>query len=78
MRYQLGRLEKRAALAQQRRQQDISRHAHELCTALYPHKNLQEREVAGIYFVARYGPQLIAELKATAEASIAEHQVFYL
>ncbi|MEO6119780.1 MAG: bacillithiol biosynthesis cysteine-adding enzyme BshC, partial [Terriglobales bacterium] len=78
MRYQLQRLEQRAALAEQRRQQDIARHAHEIFSALYPHKNLQEREVAGIYFVARYGLQLIADLKAEALASTADHQVFYL
>lgn len=78
MRYQLSRLEQRAALTLQRRQQDIARHAHEISTALYPHKNLQEREVAGIYFVARYGPQLIADIKAQAQAATADHQVFCL
>lgn len=78
MRYQLTRLQQRAALAEQRRHQDIARHAHEITTALYPHKNLQEREVAGIYFVARYGLQLIAGLKSLANPTTAEHQVFYL
>ncbi len=78
MRYQLTRLEQRAALALERRQQDLARHAHAIASALYPHKNLQEREVAGIYFVARYGPQLIADLKALARTATADHQVFYL
>ncbi|HUS18679.1 MAG TPA: bacillithiol biosynthesis cysteine-adding enzyme BshC [Terriglobales bacterium] len=78
MRYQLNRLEQRAALAQQRRGQDIARHAHELSTALFPHKSLQEREVAGIYFVARYGFQLISDLKSRARAATSDHQLFYL
>jgi bacillithiol synthase len=78
MRYQLGRIEQRAALAQQRRDHDIARHAHEISNALYPHKNLQEREIAGIYFVARYGAQLIADLKAQTRAATADHQIIYL
>lgn len=78
MRYQLQRLEQRAALAQQRRQEDITRHAHELATALYPHKSLQEREVAGVYFLARYGTELIAGLKAQANPASADHLLLYL
>lgn len=78
MRYQLQRLEQRAALAQQRRQEDLARHAHEIATALYPHKNLQEREVAWVYFLARYGTQLIAELKAQADPASSDHLLLYL
>jgi len=77
MRYQLQRLEQRAALAQQRRQDDIARHAHEIATALYPHKSLQERQVAGVYFLARYGMQLIAELKAHTDPASADHLLLY-
>lgn len=78
MRYQLQRLEQRAALAQQRRQDDIARHAHEIATALYPHKNLQERGVAGAYFLARYGIQLIAAIKAEGDPASADHLLLYL
>jgi bacillithiol synthase len=78
MRYQLERLEQRAALAQVRRQEDLARHAHELANALFPHKNLQEREVAGVYFIARYGTKLLCDLKAAIEPRVADHQLLYL
>lgn len=78
MKYQLSRLQQRAALAEQRRNADLIRHAHELTSALYPHKNLQEREVAGVYFIARYGMQLIDSLKDSTQSACPDHQVVYL
>lgn len=78
MRYQLTRLEQRAALSETRRNEEIVRHAHEIASALYPHKSLQEREVAGVYFVARYGSGLITGLKEQIQPRSAEHQVLYL
>jgi len=44
------------------RNEVIARHADTLSHFLYPNRALQEREVAGISFVARYGPQLLADL----------------
>lgn len=78
MRYQLGRLEQRAALAETRRNEELPRHAHDIASALYPHKNLQEREIAGAYFVARYGTALIHQLQDEIQPRRPEHQLFYL
>jgi bacillithiol synthase len=78
MRYQLSRIESRAALAEQRRNRELEHHAHQLINALYPHKNLQEREIAGVYFLARYGTQMLHEMKDTLQSNCPEHQVLYL
>jgi len=78
MRYQLERLKMRAARAELRRNQQLGRHADELAALLYPNKNLQEREIAGIYFLARHGAQLLDQLLQWAQISCPDHQVVYL
>lgn len=78
MRYQVNRLEKRAALAELRRDEVISRHAAEIENSLYPEKTLQEREIAGAYFHAKYGPQLIERLMEAALARCPEHKIVRL
>ena len=78
MRYQLERLHERAARAQLRRSEDQARHADELINALYPNKNLQEREIAGISYLARYGTQLLLRLYDAAQTSCPDHQVVSL
>src|SRR5439155_6600129 len=55
MKYQLAQLEARAARAEAQRNEVITRHADALSIGLYPNKALQEREIAGITFVAWYG-----------------------
>ena len=59
MQYQINRLEKRAAQAELRRTEILTRHAAQIENSLYPKKSLQEREIAGLYFYAKYGPELI-------------------
>jgi len=78
MRYQIDRLRKRAAQAELRRNEIIARHAAEIENALYPRKELQEREIAAIYFYARYGPALIEQLIELAQARCPEHKVLAL
>jgi len=78
MRYQLERLKMRAARAELRRNQELARHADELAALLYPNKNLQEREIAGIYFLARHGTQLLDRLLEWTQISCPDHQVVYL
>jgi bacillithiol biosynthesis cysteine-adding enzyme BshC len=75
IRYQVTRLEKRAAQAELRRNEIITRHAAQIENALYPHKTLQEREIAGLYFYAKYGPLLIDRLVDLAQARCPEHKV---
>ena len=78
MRYQVSRLEKRAALAELRRSEIIARHAAQIENALYPKKTLQEREIAAVYYAAKYGPELIDKLVEAARARCPEHKVIRL
>lgn len=78
MRYQLERLEKRAAQAELRRQEVLQRHAAQIENSLYPHRTLQEREIAGLYFHAKYGSGLIDRLIEAAQAPCPEHKIVRL
>ncbi len=78
MEYQISRLEKRAAQAELRRTEIIARHAAQIENSLYPKKTLQEREIAGIYFYAKYGPELIRWLIDLAQTRCPEHKVLVL
>ena len=72
---QINRLHRRASRAELLRNEVITRHADALSHALFPHKALQEREVAGVSFVARYGPELLANLYQTIRPDCHDHQV---
>jgi uncharacterized protein YllA (UPF0747 family) len=78
MMYQLTRLEGRAAAAEVRRNAEIARHAEQISNALFPHKNLQEREFAGIVFIAKYGTTLLQQIFERTELNCPDHQVLYL
>jgi len=78
MQYQINRLEKRAAQAELRRSEIITRHASQIENSLYPNKTLQEREIAGLYFHAKYGPALVDRLVDLAQARCPEHKVLVL
>ncbi len=75
MKYQVTQLEARAARAEVQRNEVIARHAESLSSALYPNKALQEREVAGVSFVARYGAGLLQNLYETIHTDCHDHQV---
>jgi bacillithiol biosynthesis cysteine-adding enzyme BshC len=78
MNYQLERLRGRAARAQVRRDEILGRHAKEISAALYPHKELQERCIGGISFIARYGTGLLLRLYDTASLECPGHQIIHL
>jgi bacillithiol biosynthesis cysteine-adding enzyme BshC len=78
MRYQVDRVEKRAAQAELRRTEILSRHAMQIENALYPSKSLQEREIAGICFYASHGPELVDRLVELAQTRCPEHKVLRL
>ena len=75
MKYQLTQLEARVARAEAQRNEVITRHADSLSWALYPNKSLQEREIAGVSFVARYGPGLLQNLYEAIHTDCHDHQV---
>jgi bacillithiol biosynthesis cysteine-adding enzyme BshC len=75
MRYQLQGLRDKAARAEARKNSEVLRHADELITALYPNKELQEREVGAAYFLLRYGTSVLEQIKAQAKSGCGEHQI---
>ncbi len=78
VRYQLDRLRERAMAAELRRSEVVSRHSDALSQALYPENALQERGVAGVYFVARHGTELLSSLHDTLRTDCHDHQILEL
>jgi bacillithiol synthase len=72
---QIDRLRAKVARAEQLRNEVITRKADALSNALFPHKALQEREVGGVSFVARYGVGLLASLYEKIHPDCHDHQV---
>jgi bacillithiol synthase len=75
MRYHVDRLQGQAARAEIERNEVIRRHADALSNALFPNKMLQEREIAGVSFVARYGPGLLTTLYEKIHPDCHDHQL---
>jgi bacillithiol biosynthesis cysteine-adding enzyme BshC len=76
--YQLERLHSQAARAEALKSELVTRHAETLSQALYPDKGLQERGVGGIYFLARYGRELLQQLHDTIQPDCHDHQILEL
>jgi len=78
MQHQLEKLYAQAARAEALKGELVSRHAATLSHALYPNKGLQERTVGGIYFLARYGQDLLHQLYDTIHPNCPDHQIIEL
>jgi bacillithiol biosynthesis cysteine-adding enzyme BshC len=75
MLYQITNLRARAARAELRQSETIGRHAELLSTFLYPEKALQEREIGGVYFLAKHGRELLDGLLSVIHPDCLDHQV---
>src|SRR5439155_25749185 len=78
MNHQLDQLRARPALAELRQTEVLARHADLLRNMLYPYKTLQEREIAGLYFLARPGLGLLHNLYDSIHTDCLDHQVISL
>ena len=78
MQHQLEKLYAQAARAEAQKGELVSRHAEMISESIYPGKGLQERGVAGIYFLARYGGDLLHQLYDTIHIDCHDHQVIEL
>jgi bacillithiol biosynthesis cysteine-adding enzyme BshC len=78
VRYQLDRLRERATAAELRRSEVIGRHAEAISQALYPEGSLQERGIAGVYYVARYGAELLKAIYGDMRTDCLDHQILDL
>jgi bacillithiol synthase len=76
--YQLEKLHGQAARAELQKQDVVRRHSESLSQSLYPEKALQERGIAGVYFVARYGRELLHQLYDSLQTDCHDHQIVEL
>ncbi len=76
--YQFERLHTQAARAEAQKGELINRHAETLSQTLYPNKGLQERTIGGIYYVARYGQDLLRQLYDAIQTGCHDHQIVEL
>jgi bacillithiol biosynthesis cysteine-adding enzyme BshC len=78
MLYQINNLRARAARAELRHSEVIQRHAELISNSLYPGKVLQERSLAGIYFLAKHGRELMNGLLDAMHPDCLDHQIIEL
>lgn len=78
MQHQLEKLYAQAGRAETQKSELVSRHADQLSEGLYPDKGLQERGIGGIYFLAKYGRELLSELYGAIHSDCHDHQILEL
>lgn len=78
MRYQMNRLRRMAARFEAERTGALRKQATTLMLNLYPEQHLQERLLAGVLFLARFGDDLPATLIEHAGQECPGHRVLYL
>jgi bacillithiol synthase len=78
MQHQLEKLHAQVARAEAQKTELIARHAEILSALLYPDKGLQERAIGGIYFIARYGGELLQQLHDAIHGDCFDHQILEL
>lgn len=78
MLYQMNRLRRLSAGFTLQREQSLQRHAEVLCTRLFPGGNLQERVLAGAWFLSRVGPGFTDLLVEQAKTGVCGHAALHL
>jgi bacillithiol biosynthesis cysteine-adding enzyme BshC len=78
MQHQLEKLYAQAGRAEAQKSELVSRHADLMSGMLYPDKGLQERGIGGIYFLARYGRDLLNQIHDAIHSDCHDHQVLEL
>ena len=76
--HQLEKLQTQAARAEAQKNELVTRHVETLSQALYPEKGLQERAIGGLYFLARYGQELLHQLHDAIQPDCHDHQILEL
>jgi len=78
MHHQVERLAGKAARAELRKNQQLSREAAELMNGLFPANTLQERIIPGIFLLGAHGMGLLERLVEAAGNHCPGHQMLYL
>ena len=74
----LSILKDKALAAQKRRNETALRQIERAAAGLLPNGNLQEREINALYFMNKYGPDLVKWLTAELDVSGFKHQIVSL
>jgi len=75
MQYQMERLRGKISNAALQRSEVLLRHAQSLMHFLMPNRELQEREVSGVYFLAHAGFDLLDRVLAQIRIDASDHQI---
>ncbi len=75
MKYQVERLRGKISRAALQRSEALRGHERSLMRFLLPNRELQEREVSGVYFLARAGYDLLDRLLAQIRIDSSDHQI---
>ncbi len=78
MRYQMNRLRRMAATFELQKQASLRKHADAITLNVFPDGHPQERVVAGIWFMAKYGEGLVERLVGVAGNQCPGHVVVRL
>jgi bacillithiol biosynthesis cysteine-adding enzyme BshC len=78
MRYQMDRLRRMAATYEVQKEASLTKHAQAITLNLFPDGHPQERLLAGVWFLARYGEGLIDRLVTVANNQCPGHVVVRL
>lgn len=78
MRYQMNRLRRMAATFELQKGASLRKHADAITLNVFPDGHPQERVIAGIWFLARYGEGLVQRLVSVAENQCPGHVVVRL
>jgi bacillithiol synthase len=78
MQHQLKKLYAQAARAEAQKGELVARHADHISQGLYPEKGLQERGIGGVYFLAKYGLELLGQIHSAMHTDCHDHQVIEL
>ena len=78
MLYQMNRVRRMAATHEVQKSASLKKHADAITLNVYPDGHLQERVVAGVWFLARYGDGLVERLLGVAANQCPGHVVVRL
>src|SRR6202046_2315922 len=78
MRYQMNRLRRMAATFELQKEASLLKHAQAITLNVFPGGHPQDRVVAGVWFMARYGDGLVEKLVGVAENQCPGHVVVRL
>jgi len=78
MLHQFLKLKEKSGRAENLRTGVLDRHEAELLAALYPHKDLQERTLCAVPWLALYGSELLDTLARNADLASPQHHLLFL